>query len=100
MTKKLLFLNYIYTNLKKKNMAKTLTGKVMESSCNWGRARDRTIRSQFFLLTEFCIVSYVLVDKENPNGVFLVFLLIKHMKWIFQQISIILWPQQQLHVVV
>lgn len=34
MTKKLLFLNYIYTNLKKKNIAKTLTGKVMESSCN------------------------------------------------------------------
>ena len=33
-----------------------------------------------FLLTEFCIVSYVLVDKENPNGVFLVLLLIKHMK--------------------
>ena len=34
MTKKLSFLNYINTNLKKKNIAKTLNGKVMESSCN------------------------------------------------------------------
>lgn len=78
MTKKLSFLNYINTNLTKKNIAKTLTGKVMESSCNEAEL-EIALFALNFLLTEFCIVSYVLVDK-NPNGVFLVFLLIKHMK--------------------